>query len=281
MAAAARIHIVEKGKDPRAYAMVGFGGAGPAHAAEVARVLGVRRGADPAGVRCGLGTGLPRRAAVVRAGTLPSGAARGAGCGGSRRRDPARTGAEAARTAWPRPESPRDVVTRAPGRHAPGRPDARDQRARCPTARSPTRPCRRSARRFATAYAAPLHLRLCAASASMAVSFRVRCRGPLPRLSLTEAGGRVRRRGTEGQRAGLVRRRLRRYAGLRSLCPAHRRDASPARRSSRSARPPRSSRRATASTVDATGNLRSRSAWPPAPAARVDRRHADRTGRRR
>ena len=41
MAAAARIHIVEKGKDPRAYAMVGFGGAGPAHAAEVARVLGV------------------------------------------------------------------------------------------------------------------------------------------------------------------------------------------------------------------------------------------------
>ena len=42
MAAAARIHIIEKGKDPRAYAMVGFGGAGPAHAAEVARILGVR-----------------------------------------------------------------------------------------------------------------------------------------------------------------------------------------------------------------------------------------------
>jgi len=41
MAAAARIHIVEKGKDPRAYAMVGFGGAGPAHAAGVARILGV------------------------------------------------------------------------------------------------------------------------------------------------------------------------------------------------------------------------------------------------
>ena len=43
MAAAARIHIVEKGKDPRRYAMVGFGGAGPAHAAEVARILGVRQ----------------------------------------------------------------------------------------------------------------------------------------------------------------------------------------------------------------------------------------------
>ena len=40
MAAAARIHIVEKGRDPRHYAMVGFGGAGPAHAAGVARALG-------------------------------------------------------------------------------------------------------------------------------------------------------------------------------------------------------------------------------------------------
>ncbi|EFH13423.1 hydantoinase B/oxoprolinase family protein [Teichococcus cervicalis] len=42
MAAAARVHLVEKGKDPRGYAMVGFGGAGPAHAADVARALGVR-----------------------------------------------------------------------------------------------------------------------------------------------------------------------------------------------------------------------------------------------
>ncbi|WP_419899314.1 hydantoinase B/oxoprolinase family protein [Roseomonas sp. USHLN139] len=42
MAAAARVHLVEKGKDPRSYAMVGFGGAGPAHAADVARALGVR-----------------------------------------------------------------------------------------------------------------------------------------------------------------------------------------------------------------------------------------------
>ena len=42
MAAAARIHLVEKGKDPRRYAMVGFGGAGPAHAAGVARILGIR-----------------------------------------------------------------------------------------------------------------------------------------------------------------------------------------------------------------------------------------------
>jgi 5-oxoprolinase (ATP-hydrolysing)/N-methylhydantoinase A len=42
MAAAARVHLVEKGLDPRRYAMVGFGGAGPAHACDVARVLGVR-----------------------------------------------------------------------------------------------------------------------------------------------------------------------------------------------------------------------------------------------
>ena len=41
MAAAARVHLIEKGKDPRAHAMIGFGGAGPAHVAEVARILGV------------------------------------------------------------------------------------------------------------------------------------------------------------------------------------------------------------------------------------------------
>ena len=41
MAAAARNHIVEKGKDPRRFAMVAFGGAGPAHAARVARILGM------------------------------------------------------------------------------------------------------------------------------------------------------------------------------------------------------------------------------------------------
>src|SRR5579875_2046771 len=41
MADSARVYLVERGKDPRRYAMVGFGGAGPAHAAEVARALGV------------------------------------------------------------------------------------------------------------------------------------------------------------------------------------------------------------------------------------------------
>jgi 5-oxoprolinase (ATP-hydrolysing) len=41
MAGAARMHIVEKGRDPRRYAMVAMGGAGPLHAARVARKLGV------------------------------------------------------------------------------------------------------------------------------------------------------------------------------------------------------------------------------------------------
>ena len=42
MADAARVYMVERGRDPRRYAAVGFGGAGPAHAAEVARALGIR-----------------------------------------------------------------------------------------------------------------------------------------------------------------------------------------------------------------------------------------------
>ncbi len=41
MAGAARVHIVEKGRDPRRYAMVAMGGAGPVHAARVARKLGI------------------------------------------------------------------------------------------------------------------------------------------------------------------------------------------------------------------------------------------------
>jgi 5-oxoprolinase (ATP-hydrolysing) len=41
MASAARVHLVERGKDPRSYAMVGFGGAGPAHAVDVARAMGI------------------------------------------------------------------------------------------------------------------------------------------------------------------------------------------------------------------------------------------------
>ena len=66
---------------------------------------------------------------------------------------------------------------------------------------------------FAAAYAAR-YTSVYAGVGVEAVSFRVRCRGPLPQLSLTEAGARLRRRGAEGHARGLVRRRLRRYAGL-------------------------------------------------------------------
>ena len=49
MASAARIHIVEKGRDPRRYAMVAMGGAGPLHAARVAAKLGVSEVIIPPG----------------------------------------------------------------------------------------------------------------------------------------------------------------------------------------------------------------------------------------
>ncbi len=41
MANAARVHAIERGKDPRSYPLFAFGGAGPVHAYRVARTLGV------------------------------------------------------------------------------------------------------------------------------------------------------------------------------------------------------------------------------------------------
>jgi N-methylhydantoinase A len=49
MANAARVHAVERGKDPRAYPLFAFGGAGPVHGYRVARALGVRRFVSPLG----------------------------------------------------------------------------------------------------------------------------------------------------------------------------------------------------------------------------------------
>jgi 5-oxoprolinase (ATP-hydrolysing)/N-methylhydantoinase A len=43
MAQAARLYLIERGQDPRRFALMGFGGAGPATAARVARLLGVRQ----------------------------------------------------------------------------------------------------------------------------------------------------------------------------------------------------------------------------------------------
>ena len=57
MAAAARRHIAEKGRDPRRYALVATGGAGPVHAFGLARLLGISRIVCPlaAGVTSSLG----------------------------------------------------------------------------------------------------------------------------------------------------------------------------------------------------------------------------------
>ena len=43
MAAAIRVHASETGRDPRDYAMMAFGGAGPVHGYELARLLGIRK----------------------------------------------------------------------------------------------------------------------------------------------------------------------------------------------------------------------------------------------
>ncbi|WP_135470129.1 hydantoinase/oxoprolinase family protein [Crenalkalicoccus roseus] len=57
MAAATRMHLAEKGRDPRRYTLVAFGGAGPVHAWNLARLLKIRCVVVPlgAGVASALG----------------------------------------------------------------------------------------------------------------------------------------------------------------------------------------------------------------------------------
>ncbi|NVO15539.1 MAG: hydantoinase/oxoprolinase family protein [Rhodoplanes sp.] len=57
MASATRIHLAEKGRDPRRYTLIAFGGAGPVHAFNLARLLKMRRLVVPlgAGVASALG----------------------------------------------------------------------------------------------------------------------------------------------------------------------------------------------------------------------------------
>ena len=57
MAAATRIHLAEKGRDPRRYTLIAFGGAGPVHAYNLARLLKMQRLVVPlgAGVASALG----------------------------------------------------------------------------------------------------------------------------------------------------------------------------------------------------------------------------------
>jgi N-methylhydantoinase A/oxoprolinase/acetone carboxylase beta subunit len=57
MAAAVRIHVIEKSQDPRRYALLAFGGGGPVHGAGVARILSISRVVCPpsAGVASAIG----------------------------------------------------------------------------------------------------------------------------------------------------------------------------------------------------------------------------------
>jgi N-methylhydantoinase A/oxoprolinase/acetone carboxylase beta subunit len=52
MASAARVHAIERGKDPRSYALFAFGGAGPVHACHVAQIL------EMSHVICPMGAGV-------------------------------------------------------------------------------------------------------------------------------------------------------------------------------------------------------------------------------
>lgn len=58
MAGAARVHIAEKGRDPRSYTLLATGGAGPVHAYYVAKKLGVPRLICPPSAGVGSAIGL-------------------------------------------------------------------------------------------------------------------------------------------------------------------------------------------------------------------------------
>jgi N-methylhydantoinase A len=58
MASAARVHAIERGKDPRGYPLFAFGGAGPVHAVGVARILGTRHVIVPMGAGVASAAGL-------------------------------------------------------------------------------------------------------------------------------------------------------------------------------------------------------------------------------
>jgi len=58
MANAARVHIAERGKDPRSFALLSTGGAGPVHAYHLARKLGIKRLICPSGAGVASALGL-------------------------------------------------------------------------------------------------------------------------------------------------------------------------------------------------------------------------------
>ena len=222
------------------YAMVGFGGAGPAHAADVARALGIARGHRSAGLGRRLGARLPRRAAVVRASRALADRRLGDGfdCGARQRAARAQLEAKAARRS-PRPASPTPTVTVE--RIADMRLVGQMHEIAVPLPRRRARrrqPAERSARLRRRLPRALLRALLDGARIE-AINFRVRGRGAGAASSRCPARSpAARRRGAaQGHRAapgssGGFARHARSTTATR-LRPG---DASPARRSSRSAR---------------------------------------------
>ena len=187
MAAAARIHIVEKGKDPRRYAMVGFGGAGPAHAGGVARILGVKEVLIPpaSGAASALGfLAAPLSFEQVRSHPLRLDEADAA------LRIDAVLGqleSETKARLLAAGIAPEDVVTE---RYADMRLFGQIHEINVALPDGPVDASRMPAihRAFASAYAARYTTVYDGVAVQM-VSLRVRCRGPARSLSLAEAGG--------------------------------------------------------------------------------------------
>ena len=258
MAAAARVHLVEKGKDPRRYAMVGFGGAGPAHAADVARVSASAKSIIPpaSGAASALGfLAAPLSFELVR--SLPGRALRRLRRGCDQPHSVGDSSRKAA-AASPRPASRRATSSSSA-------PPTCASSGRCTTSPSRCRPGRSAhasldaiREAFAKAYSAR-YTSVYEGARMEAINFRVRCAGPTPKLSLAGAtgGGDV---GAEdqGQAPRLVRAAApwKRRSMTATRCV--RATRSPVPRSSRSARRPPSSRRAIAVEVDESLNLRIR-----------------------
>ncbi|HSU04853.1 MAG TPA: hydantoinase B/oxoprolinase family protein, partial [Acetobacteraceae bacterium] len=198
MAAAARIHIVERGKDPRRYAMVGFGGAGPAHAAEVARILGVRQVLIPPA--SGAASALGFLAAPLSFEQVRSSPVRLDTPGAAAAIDSVLLELEAAAQATLVEAGVAEadvVVERSADMRLEGQmheinvvlPDGPITEARMPEIRAG----------FAGVYAAR-YTSVYEGVGVQAISFRVRCRGPLPELALTEAGANAGGRALKGSR---------------------------------------------------------------------------------
>ena len=74
MASAARVHVAEKGHDPRRYRMIAFGGAGPVHAYAIARLLHVPEVVFPRGAGVASAIGMlvaPRSIELTRSLLFP------------------------------------------------------------------------------------------------------------------------------------------------------------------------------------------------------------------